>query len=324
MRFNRCKYCLLPLLLLCFYHSSSQGLKEFNNGDIRLYYEEFGSGPALYILAGGPGEPPTRPYLHIIDSLKSFYTCILLHQRGAGASRNIPINDSTISIKKYTEDIALLQRKRGDRKITLLGMSWGGLLAMNYTALHPEKVSDLILVCSAPPSYKIWNVLYDNQFVRRSSAELDSMALLEKIFSQKNERELYSLKIASPSAPEVVAYKKFIEIHVRAMYYDRAKILPSYIDELFYQFNFQVIPIIDQEVLTTKWDITAELKKINTKALIIYGRQDDQGESTFYLQKECLRNSEMHVIEQCGHEILMEKPEAFFKILMHYVKRRVK
>jgi proline iminopeptidase len=314
----------LTIFLLCFCNANGQHLKEFYNGDIRLYYEEYGSGPALYILAGGPGEPPTRPYLHIIDSLKSFYTCILLHQRGAGASRNIPINNSTISIKKYTEDIALLQKKRGDRKITLLGMSWGGLLAMNYAALHPEKVSDLILVCSAPPSYKIWNVLFDNQYVRRSPAELDSMALLEKIFSKKNERELDSLKIADPLTPEVVAYKKFIEIHVRAMYYDRAKIQPSYIDELFYQFNFQVIPIIDKEVLSTKWDITADLKKIDTKALIVYGRQDDQGESTFYLQKECLRNSEMHVIEQCGHEILMEQPEAFFRILMNYVKKPAK
>ena len=324
MRISKNQYGLLFVLLICSFHTNSQVLKQFNNGDIRLYYEEYGSGPALYILAGGPGEPPTRPYLHIIDSLKSFYTCILLHQRGAGASRNIPINSNTISIKKYTQDIELLQKKRGDKTITLLGMSWGGLLAMNYAALYPDKVTDLILVCSAPPSYKIWNVLFDNQHVRRSPAELDSMTKLEKIFSSKTERELDSLKIANPSAIEVQAYKKFIEIHVRAMYFDRTKILPSYIDELFYQFNFQVIPIIDQEVLATKWDITAELKKINTKALIIYGRQDDQGESTFYLQKECLRNSEMHVIEQCGHEILMEQPEAFFRILMKYVKRPVK
>ena len=67
-------------------------------------------------------------------------------------------------------------------------------------------------------------------------------------------------------------------------------------DELFYSFNFQPIPIIDKEVMETKWDITEKLKKINTPALILYGRQDDQGESVFYLQKECLRNSAMQVI----------------------------
>ena len=92
-------------------------------------------------------------------------------------------------------------------------------------------------------------------------------------------------------------------------------------NDLFYSFNFQPIPFIDKEVIESKWDITNELKKLKTPALIVYGRQDDQGESTFYLQKESLRFSEMHVIEKCGHEILEEQPEAFFKILLDYVKR---
>ncbi|MBK8391706.1 MAG: hypothetical protein IPL23_21565 [Saprospiraceae bacterium] len=74
------------------------------------------------------------------------------------------------------------------------------------------------------------------------------------------------------------------------------KYLPKNINDLFYNFNFQPIPIIDQEVLETKWDITEKLKKLKTPALIVYGRQDDQGESTFYLQKESLLFSEMHVI----------------------------
>ena len=54
--------------------------------------------------------------------------------------------------------------------------------------------------------------------------------------------------------------------------------------------------------------------------MIVYGRQDDQGESTFYLQKESLKFSETHVIEKCGHEILEEQPTEFFKILMNYIQ----
>ncbi|MCU0358256.1 MAG: alpha/beta hydrolase, partial [Cyclobacteriaceae bacterium] len=232
-----------------------------------------------------------------------------------------PINDETITIANYTLDIELIRKQRGDRNITLLGVSWGGLLAMNYAALYPENVANLILVCSAPPSYTLWNFLYDNQFARRSEAELDSMDLLQKIFSTKTERELDSLKRANPSANEVIAYKNFIMIHVRAMYYDRTKISRDYVDQLFYDFNFQPIPIIDREVLETKWDITGKLKRLRIPALIVYGRQDDQGESTFYLQKESLKFSEVHVIEQCGHEILEEQPTQFFSILMDYVKR---
>ncbi len=309
------------ILLLTYSYCLGQNLKTFNNGPLKLYYEEYGKGPALYILSGGPGEAPEHPYRQIVDSLKSFYTCILMHQRGSGKSRDIPIDHTTISIKNYTQDIDLLRRHRGDKIVTLLGISWGGLLAMNYAILHPENVSNLILVSSAPPSYTVWNVLYDNQFARRSKPELDSMDVLQKLFSTKTERELDSLKLVAQNCKEVVAYKEFIALYVRAMYYDRSKISKKNFNDLFYSFNFQPIPIIDKEILETKWDITSELKKLKTPALIVYGRQDDQGESTFYLQKESLRFSETHVIEKCGHEILEEQPAEFFKILMDYVKR---
>ena len=295
-----------------------QDLKSFYNGNIQLFYEEQGKGPALYILTGGPGAPPEDPSHRIMDSLRSFYTCVLLHQRGAGRSRNIPINETTINIKSYLQDIELLRKKRNDKKIILLGISWGGLLAMNYTILYPQYVSNLVLIGSAPPSYKLWDVLFDNQYVRRSTVELDSMKALQNIFSVKTDRELDSLKRVNPASKEVIAFKKFIAIHIRAMHYEHMK-LPDDFDDFFTNFNFQPIPFIDKEVMKTKWDITAELKKLNVPALIIYGRQDDQGESTFYLQKECLKNSKLHVIERSGHIIWEDQPDEFYKTILNYL-----
>lgn len=300
-----------------------QTITKFTSGQIELFYETEGSGPPLYLLTGGPGEAPGHHFQLLIDSLKPYYTCILLHQRGSGLSRNISINSQTISIDNYVEDIKQLQDNRKDKQIALLGNSWGGLLAQAYAAKYPKLVSQLFLVASAPPSYKVWNVLYDNQFTRRSKAELDSMKLLQEIFSTKSEYELDSIKRINPTDPQVLAYKAFLNIHIRAMYYDKSKISATDFDTLFLNFNFQPIPIIDREVLETKWDITAKLQKLKIPALIIYGRQDDQGESTFYLQKESLRNNQVYVIEQCGHSILEEQPTVFFNILMPYVKRQI-
>ena len=182
------------ILLLAFANSYAQSIDSFHNGDIKLFYEVKGKGPALYILTGGPGAPPEHPSYELMDSLASYYTCVLLHQRGSGKSRHIPINEKTINIKTYLQDIKLLRNKRRDNKVVLLGISWGGLLAMNYTALNPQHVSKLVLLGSAPPSYKLWNVLFDNQYVRRSDEELDSMQLLIKTFSHKTAAELDSLK----------------------------------------------------------------------------------------------------------------------------------
>jgi len=311
------KRIFIVLLFLSGY-CYGQDLDSFYNGNIQLFYEEHGKGPALYILTGGPGAPPGNPSYRIMDSLRTFYTCVLLHQRGAGKARNIPINETTINIKSYLQDIELLRKKRNDKKIILLGISWGGLLAMNYTVVYPQYVSKLVLICSAPPSYKLWDVLSDNQYTRRSIAELDSMKSLQNIFSVKTDRELDSLKRVNPASEEVIAFKKFIAIHVRAMHYERMK-LPGDFDDFFTNFNFQPIPFIDQEVKKTKWDITADLKKLNVPALILYGRQDDQGESTFYLQKECLKNSKLHVIERSGHLIWEDQPDEFYKTILNYL-----
>ena len=87
---------------------------------------------------------------------------------------------------------------------------------MNFAAIYPQNVSRLVLLGSAPPSYKLWNVLFDNQYVRRSQEELDSIQLLCKIFSHKTDAELDSLKSIDPHSKEVMAFKKFMAIHVRA------------------------------------------------------------------------------------------------------------
>ncbi|MBL7850083.1 MAG: alpha/beta hydrolase [Cyclobacteriaceae bacterium] len=310
---------LLGILVAAFWSSWAQSIGQFSNGPYILYYEEFGKGPPLYVFSGGPGEPPKDPYLQIIDSLKSTYTCVLLHQRGTGLSRGIPMNASTVTIANYVQDVERMRQKRGDQKVILLGVSWGGLLAMAYAAEYPDRISNLVLLCSAPLSIRHWNALYGNQRVRRSNVELDSMVLLQEKFKGYTERELDSLKRTDPSSPAVLAYKTFIRIHVRAMFY-RRDIDYRKIDDLFYGFNFQAIPLIDSDVVNNRLDLAPRLKKLKAPALILYGRQDDQGEAVFYEQKATLKNSQMFVIEECGHEMTEDQPVEFFRILLSYLR----
>ncbi len=310
-------------MLLSFQTLYAQRIEQFNSGPFTLFYEVFGQGPALYVLSGGPGEAPNHPYRQIIDSLKGHYTCVLLHQRGTGLSRDIPMTSGTVTIANYVQDVEQLRVKRGDKKIMLMGYSWGGLLSMAYAAEYPARVSNLILLASAPLSYKHWNALYGNQRVRRSAEELDSMNRLQVQFGRYSDRDLDSLKRVNPSLPEVVAYKAFMRIHVRAMYF-RRDIDYRKFDALFDEFNFQPIPFIDDEVLSKRLDLAPRLKKLGAPALILYGRQDDQGEAVFFEQKESLRNSRMYVIEECGHEMVEDQPVEFFRVLLSYLRAQTK
>ena len=263
---------------------NARQLHSFQNGKVQLYYETGGKGSPLYILTGGPGMPPYEPGYRLMDSLKQNYTVVLLHQRGTGKSRGIFCNEENISVNAFISDIAMLMKARGDHKITLLGISWGGFLAQAFAAFHPQKVSNLVLVCAAPPSYKLWPVLEGNQFARYSQTEKDSMRLLQNIFNTKSPADLEALKLTHPSSKELLAFYQFIRILHRSHFYDRSRIESNF-DQILNDFNFQLIPIIDKEIMEKKWDITAQLKKLSIPALILYGRQDDQGESTFFLQK---------------------------------------
>ena len=296
----------------------SQQPHSFRNVNVELFYEVSGKGTPLYFLNGGPGYPPESPGYQIMDSLKKHFTVVLLHQRGTGKSGNIECNEKTITVSAYVNDVLALMQHRKDSKAILMGYSWGGLLAQAFAATYPQRVSKLILVASAPPSYKLWNVLTDNQFARTSQQEKDSLQLLQTIFGHKTPAELEQLKQTNPASDIVKAFYQFICIIHRHHYYNRSIVDPGF-KNIFMKFNLQPIPLIDKDVLENKLDYTAKLKQFNIPALIIYGRQDDQGESTFYLQKECLKNSKMVVLEQCGHMIFEEQPELFFKALKAFL-----
>jgi proline iminopeptidase len=296
-------------------------MHSFENGNITLYYEVKGEGQPLYILTGGPGYPPHLEGYEMMDSLQHQFTVVLLHQRGAGKSRNLVFNEQTINVAAYVSDVLALMEHRQDKKVILAGNSWGGLLAQAVAAKAPSRIFKLILIASAPPSYKLWHFLADNQFTRTSAQEQDSLRILEKIFSTKTPAQLEEMKATHPSAPELSAFKAFIRIIHRSHYYNRTTVDPHF-DEVFEQFNFQLIPLIDKDVLENKIDYTASLKKLTVPVLIIYGRQDDQGESTFQMQKECFKNSRMIVLEQCGHEILHDQKEQFFSALKNFLNQR--
>lgn len=266
----------------------AQQLHSFKNGAITLYYEVKGNGQPFYILTGGPGYPPHLEGYEMMDTLQHQFTVVLLHQRGTGKSKNIVCNEQTITVDAFVNDVLALIKERKDEKIILADNSWGGLLAQAVVAKAPHKISKLILMASAPPSYKLWNVLIDNQFARTSPQEQDSIQLLEKIFNTKTPAELEAMKTDNPDASELKAFKEFIRIIHRHHYYNRKTVDPHF-DEVFEQFNFQLIPLIDKDVMERKIDYTDALKKLAIHTLIIYGRQDDQGESTFHMQKSVLK-----------------------------------
>mmetsp|Transcript_18211 Transcript_18211/g.25545 ORF Transcript_18211/g.25545 Transcript_18211/m.25545 type:complete len:259 (-) Transcript_18211:304-1080(-) len=118
-------------------------------GGGRMFYTKKGSGPPIIVAHGGPGLDHT----YLAAELSAFaenHTVIFYDQRGSGRSHNAKKDKEHITIETFVDDLEELRRCLGYEKFTLMGHSWGGLLSMYYACAHPDRLSSLILINSAP------------------------------------------------------------------------------------------------------------------------------------------------------------------------------
>ena len=88
-------------------------------------------------------------FLPDMDRLADTYRLIYYDQRGRGKSAG---NVESLSIESEMRDLDAVREYFGLESVGLLGHSWGGVLVMEYTIRHPERVSHMILVGTGPAS----------------------------------------------------------------------------------------------------------------------------------------------------------------------------
>ena len=114
---------------------------------VELYIRTLGDGPEVVVLHGGPGAHHDY-LLPQFDSLANGRRLRYYDQRGGGRSpvaRTVPLG-----WHEHVADLDALIELWGIAPATLLGYSWGALLALLYAATHPHRVARLALVSPAP------------------------------------------------------------------------------------------------------------------------------------------------------------------------------
>jgi len=147
----------------------------FRSVDMDISYQTEGSGPVLTCLHGGKGNSGDYfiPYLSPLgDEMKLVY----LDERGSGKSKPVP-DISRVSYPGLTEDMENLIRHLGVEQIGLLGHSFGGALAINFTLRYPHRVRELYLVgggTSYPGLFSRdgwWGEVFDAEMKRLNVAD---------------------------------------------------------------------------------------------------------------------------------------------------------
>jgi proline iminopeptidase len=124
----------------------------------KIWTLSFGKGEPLFLIPGGPGN--AHYYMRQFDSLATTNTLVFFDGFGRGKS-DTATRVTEYSLARDVEDLEGLRKAMGYASISILGHSYGGLVAQGYAIKYPENVKHLILA-NTFHSYLMWQENDDN------------------------------------------------------------------------------------------------------------------------------------------------------------------
>jgi pimeloyl-ACP methyl ester carboxylesterase len=231
-----------------------------------------------------------------ISVLKTKYYCISIDLLGFGASDKP--DDSDYNLTSQGQLVLLLADRLGLQKFSVLGHSMGGQIAMLIAAnLAPQRIEKLVIV---------------NGIVTGKFSEKFEKFVSPVIGMARKLPWFYMLGKA------LINFRPFIIIAFKHWFYN-IDTIPLNIWEAARNAAYnQACAISSDKSLKAirELDLTLQLRKIQSHTLIIAGKQDstvplDQA----LLAQTLIPNSDLALIEKCGHFPMLEKDRNYLKAL---------
>ena len=114
--------------------------------DINIRFDREGAGAPLLAISGSRGDLRRKPNFLESPLVKSF-DVLAYDQRGLGRTSK---PNKAYSMADYADDAAALLDAVGWERVGVLGVSFGGMVALELVLRHPDRVSKLALCCTSP------------------------------------------------------------------------------------------------------------------------------------------------------------------------------
>jgi len=212
-------------------------------GDINIYYEDYGKGEPLLLIAGWGTD--LSCWLPQIPEFSTKYRVIAFDNRGAGRT-DAP--DEPYSFRMMADDAVGLLDALGIGKAHILGMSMGGCIAQEMAIEHPERTRSLILAATtAAPgaSPMLMNTLTAWTAAMKEGVSPKTMARMQ--------------------LPYVVTSKFFDQPEMVALFVDAMAVNPC---------QPRAYACQRQTEASAAQDTRARLKRIAAPTLVLAGRED--------------------------------------------------
>lgn len=298
------RFLVAAALLFPFVAQAQDG--SFDSAGTRLYYTSGGTGTPIVLLSGGPGLN-IEYMLPVAQFLPSGDRSIAFEQRGTGRSRPQPFDPATLTIQAVVRDLEALRVRLQQDRLSLLGHSWGGMLAMAYAAAYPDHVDRLILVDSGGPTLEFTQWFGDNIEARLRPEDIE----LRDHWRAAGKNGVDSRKVATEALKAIMP----------GYFFDRKAALAfaSAIKESQYHPDVNERLFADMK---TQYDSREGLKNLKRPVLIIQGHQDPIGDKTAEDIRALIAGATLVYVKRSGHFPWIEQPEAFRKAIVDFLSTK--
>jgi proline iminopeptidase len=264
-----------------------------------LYWAKYGrqDAPRLLVLHGGPGADHCYMLPQMLH-LGERYDLLFYDQRGGGRSKT----DARIPItwRTHVEDLGSVVAEFGLEPLSIVGYSWGAMLALLYTIeqrANPRLVppARLALINPAPLT---------REYRRQFEAEFNRRQQTPEIQKLREELAASGLRERDPAAYRQRAF----ELGVAGYFSDPRKARDL--------TPFRVVARVQESVWESlgDFDLISNLQGIKTPSIIVHGRDDPIPLASTVEAARAL-GTNLLVLDECGHVPYVEQPQRLFAAL---------
>jgi len=312
---------LLPILLFLKFQALAQPdeniFEKFKPKFIKIdkykiNVETLGEGDPIFFFAGGPGN--SHDYME--GSFGQYYKThqvVFIDMLGRGLS------DDAKDVKEYSiaNDVHIAEQVRKKLKlgkITVIGHSYGTVVAQAYALKYPKQVHKMVLI-NGFHSGEMWQA-------NCKSYNHYSKTHFPEIWSQ-----IDSLRALGYVSSDTTFSKVYASLPVKYIYYHDTKLKQRVPTTKFRAWSGDVYYgiigrdadfFVSGDMIDT--DFRRDLKKLDFPTLIIAGRYDGVSTPEYSMQyKTFMPQAQFEMFEQSSHNPYLEEPEKFYDLLDEFL-----
>lgn len=255
-----------------------------------------GEGPPLLLLHGFTGS--AESWNTFVPQWSQSYEVITIDLIGHGRT-DAPHDPARYSMAHALDDLVALLHILNMPKITLLGYSMGGRLALSLAVDHPSLVEALILESSTPGLAK--------------EAERQARVVQDHQLAARIEQR---------------GIEWFVDYWEQLPLFSPVKKLPEHVQAALRQqrLNNDAIGLANSlrgmgtGAQRSNWD---ELVGLDMPVLLIVGELDEKFHGIAKQMATSIRNCTVVPVAQAGHLIHVEQPQIFDTIVMDYLEQTI-